>query len=90
MCLCVRELNACEFLERQKCSDIVGSVRVCVCLCLCLCLCVCTRTRNIRTQSTHTSTVTFADDLSWQDDCADEPSLFTQYFSSDKKDDKQE
>jgi len=25
-----------------------------------------------------------------EDDCADEPSLFTQYFSSEKKDDKQE
>jgi hypothetical protein len=39
---------------------------------------------------THTSDLTFADDYPWQDDCADEPSLFTQYFSSEKKDDKQE
>jgi hypothetical protein len=54
-----------------------------------VCVCV-SRTHNVRTRSTHTSALTFADDFPWQDDCADEPSLFTQYFSSDKKDDKQE
>ena len=46
MCLCVRELNACEFLERQKCSDIVGSVRESVCVSVSVSVSVCVYTHS--------------------------------------------